>query len=898
METLAYENWVQQTCKFNFDVTIKSASGSESVNLPQIQVLGRSISVAGVSLMLGVSVQMSLGLSASLLFTGTDAVNAKAEAQQMVKIGCKDRCQIYSGSPDIIFERSFVSSNSDNFKAVTGISGALEPSVSLSLSAGIMGNFGSMGDWGFKIYGVVKLSLPITIRTGYYLSAISNPNRFFIGGSIAACSQKHSLDFQAIMKVDLLFVDVTIAVYWKTVTRLIQPQNLVTFDLILFCHGEECAPGKSPGSGDICVSCSAGTYKTSTGSAACTFCPSGKYSAAVGQTSETTCSACQANSNSPAGSDAATDCACNAGFTGTNGGTCAICVAGKYKGGIGNLACLDCGVGKYSTATGQTAESTCIYCLAGKYSGAVAQTAESSCLVCPSNSHAPAGSGSASNCVCNAGFAGSTGGTCGVCAAAKYKAGTGNVACSDCEAGKHKATQGINTACNNCEAGKYKATAGATACDACVAGKYKATTGVNADCDICVAGKHKATQGINTACDDCEAGKYKDTAGATACDACIAGKYKSTAGVNTDCDDCEAGKYKATAGATACDACVAGKYKSTAGVNLVCDICVAGKYKAASGVNLVCDMCDPGKYKAMAGVNTACDICPAGKYKATQGVNTECDSCATNSNSPAGSGSALECVCNVGYTGFAGGQCVGCVAGKYKPDTGSLACSDCGPGKYSTATGQMFESTCSLCTANANAPAGSVVRSQCTCNSGFSGPNGGECLGCVAGKYKAGTGSAVCTDCGPGKYSASNWQTSESSCLQCTPNSHSAAGSDGPTDCACLPGYTSNGGGACTGCLPGKYKARTDNSACDDCTGGKYSAATAQVAESACSACLANSYAPVGSNTATDCLCNIGSTGDDGGACVKCEPGKYKVRISHSARPPLSSFPSLRTALY
>ena len=450
METLEYENWVQQTCKFNFDVTIRSASGSESVNLPQIEVLGKSISVAGVSLTLGVSVQMSLGLSASLLFTGTDAVNAKAEAQQMVKIGCKNRCQTYSGSPDIIFERSFVSSNSDNFKAVTGISGALEPSVSLSLSAGIMGNFGSMGDWGFKIYGVVKLSLPITIRTGYYLSAISNPNRFFIGGSIAACSQKHSLDFQAIMKVDLLFVDVTIAVYWKTVTRLIQPQNLVTFDLILFCHGEECAPGKSPGSGDICVSCSAGTYKTSTGSAACTFCPSGKYSAAVGQTSETTCSACQANSNSPAGSDAATDCACNAGFTGTNGGTCAICVAGKYKGGTGNLACLDCGVGKYSTATGQTAESTCIYCPTGKYSGAVAQTAESSCLVCPSNSHAPVGSGSASNCVCNAGFAGSTGGTCGVCAAGKYKAGTGNVACSDCEAGKNKAKQGVNTACDNC----------------------------------------------------------------------------------------------------------------------------------------------------------------------------------------------------------------------------------------------------------------------------------------------------------------------------------------------------------------------------------------------------------------------------------------------------------------
>jgi hypothetical protein len=36
------------------------------------------------------------------------------------------------------------------------------------------------------------------------------------------------------------------------------------------------------------------------------------------------------------------------------------------------------------------------------------------------------------------------------------------------------------------------------------------------------------------------------------------------------------------------------------------------------------------------------------------------------------------------------------------------------------------------------------------CNTGFSGPVGGPCTACEAGKYKVSTGSDACTDCGAG----------------------------------------------------------------------------------------------------------------------------------------------------
>lgn len=73
----------------------------------------------------------------------------------------------------------------------------------------------------------------------------------------------------------------------------------------------------------------------------------------------------------------------------------------------------------------------------------------------------------------------------------------------------------------------------------------------------------------------------------------------------------------------------------------------------------------------------------------------------------------------------------------------TAACSNCGLGKYSASLGATSEITCLLCPKNTDSSAGSISDSDCLCNAGFTGPNSGTCLECVAGKYKAGIGSAV-----------------------------------------------------------------------------------------------------------------------------------------------------------
>ena len=63
------------------------------------------------------------------------------------------------------------------------------------------------------------------------------------------------------------------------------------------------------------------------------------------------------------------------------------------------------------------------------------------------------------------------------------------------------------------------------------------------------------------------------------------------------------------------------------------------------------------------------------------------------------------------------------------------------------------------CPKDSSSPAGSDTLADCRCNAGSTGPDGGACTLCAAGKFKAGTGSAECTDCEAGKYSAAEGAT-------------------------------------------------------------------------------------------------------------------------------------------
>jgi len=123
--TEIYEHWVQQTRTVDFKVEMQSRSGSESLDLPKVPIFGRGLTFAGVSVMAQVDLQISLGLTASLTYTGTDSMHARGRVKQMVKVGCRDQCR--PGSTDSIFEKSFEAQNHHNFDAVDNVGGVHSP---------------------------------------------------------------------------------------------------------------------------------------------------------------------------------------------------------------------------------------------------------------------------------------------------------------------------------------------------------------------------------------------------------------------------------------------------------------------------------------------------------------------------------------------------------------------------------------------------------------------------------------------------------------------------------------------------------------------------------------------------------------------------------------------------
>jgi len=146
------------------------------------------------------------------------------------------------------------------------------------------------------------------------------------------------------------------------------------------------------------------------------------------------------------GSGEIVNCLCNAGYTGPNGGACAV---GTYKFQRGNATCASCA----------------------------------------DNAHAAEGSTSELDCLCNAGHLGPDGGPCAACAAGKFKNSRGGQACDLCPAGKYSVTVG----------------AGSDVCVSCVAGKYSETVGAGSDvCMSCVAGRYSTVVGlIINSCNNC-----------------------------------------------------------------------------------------------------------------------------------------------------------------------------------------------------------------------------------------------------------------------------------------------------------------------------------------------------------------------------------------------------------
>ena len=187
--------------------------------------------------------------------------------------------------------------------------------------------------------------------------------------------------------------------------------------------------------------------------------------------------------------------------------------------------------------------------------------------------------------------------------------------------------------------------------------------------------------------------------------------------------------------------------------------CVAGTYRRQDATGQSCVQCASGKFSQQADAtsNATCVDCVSGKYTLAAGSSI----------------------------------CLDCSPGTYSPPSAS-ACTACDAGKFHIATTDK----CTPCPVDSYSIAGSDAQADCTCNSGYTGTDGGACTACEAGKFHI-----AATD----------------TCIPCTRNSHSIAGSVAQTDCTCNRGYTGTDGSACTACESGKYTSASGNTPCEEC---------------------------------------------------------------------------------
>jgi hypothetical protein len=273
---------------------------------------------------------------------------------------------------------------------------------------------------------------------------------------------------------------------------------------------------------------------------------------------------------------------------------------------------------------------------------------------------------------------------CEACPAGKFNTQLGADACASCRSGYYADTVGATT-CQECDLG-YVSEDGASACTSCPAGQFQSSS---ARCDACPAGTYSGDP-PSFACTRCAPGTWS-SAGAVACTAC---PYLSTSPGGTDkfgcvcqaglylspngqyCLQCDAGKF--SSGGGACTACPLGSYAPTPGSG-ACTACPAGAVTDGIGA-VACTACPVG-YTPLADLSncTICPLgsyctldgqvqaCPTGSYVTAPGLSSadECGLCPANSvcpdsstlvpcppntNSPRGSVSQVQCVCDRGYT--------------------------------------------------------------------------------------------------------------------------------------------------------------------------------------------------------------------------------------------------------
>ncbi len=541
---------------------------------------------------------------------------------------------------------------------------------------------------------------------------------------------------------------------------------------------------------------------------------------------------------------------------------CESCGIGLYKSTLQNTTCSDCPTHTSTQADNSTAQSDCL-CVPGYYlknnvcvvceGGTFKETlGNQACLTCPDHSDSADNADAVTDCLCVLGYIGDPGGPCIACGPGTYRSNPNNNICDECPEDSYNELDAANSSehCISCppntQSGSGSGSPLACVCDPGYAASRD--SGDNAyTCTPCSTG-HYAVQPNSSLCDPCGPGTYSTAIAATTADVCT---------------ECENGKYNVDTGQSECTACLPATWQNTSAINFQshpCDSCPAHSNHSVSGSVDVHDcICNPGFYKVVQGDWFVCQLCTAGDYCVGDNTRAECSvnfwslpgasvctECVENSQAVVSHGliSPQQCQCVQGYEGQYDANCQACAKGHYQfldytydssqtelrqgftEETLAVEvdCLPCPPNTFCNDTACV---QCTNCVQHTQSLEGSDDPTDCICQAGFFGPNGGPCALCPVGSF-----------CPGGQHTQ-----------PCRVNSNSTTGAQSQGDCLCDPGFfSSTVAGFCHKCPPNSF-----------CPGNQ-----------TVNTCSLDSFSPPGASSITQCWCTEGKWR----GCILTEDGR------------------------
>lgn len=660
-----------------------------------------------------------------------------------------------------------------------------------------------------------------------------------------------------------------------------------------------CAAGRhavdisAPATGYVCALCSAGTYKTASGSAACSLCAAGTAEPQVGSTTSCSSNDCGAGRGAPEGSSDCVPCSPGS-FAKAADTECQVCEGYWSSHVYGASACVKCFAGRPVTCDGSVG-NLCTDNTPGTSADFVA-TMPSTALPLPSGFSSYAYPGLLGTCAATAEttLAFAVSGTCSVEIRALgvstlFPVATG-LQCShpnNAQAALTAYYSGASTIVSlpSLTAASTMITIGGGSETTTTFTLSAATTSPTATLPDDVAVTLTVTGGqlaggaaevatcpartflesgttvYDVSCAPCPTGSFC-TAGSATDTMCESGQGQPLLGGT--CVDCAAGTYAIYPGTSSCVSCDGtvvddnGAAVSLGGTGCY-STCSAQLHQVYDEETATCG-CEPGY-----GVdNGLCVQCLADHY--SPGGAEACAPCAAGATAPVGSAACSLCLPGE-YYNSATSECVECGPG-LQPNAGATACDACDAGFYKDAN----MATCARCMGGYKVVLDGQLRVGCAA--------------CIPGSFSMWSSAAVrvpltetaCELCALGTYAKTGGQKR---CLSCPGGTYTS--SEGAAACTkCAPGkFRPPFGGACSDCPAGhSTNGKAGAISCRPCSSGEYAAASGVAM---CVPCAANHFSGPKALVCSKCPAGTDTAGEKGaGQCMECDPGKYGASVGSS----------------